>query len=277
MAVQKKSKTTNDATKKPINWTKVCIVGFCVLLVVMCILSFSNFSNFFGDKTQQQQQQSVDTSNYYKFNQSSLANALDTLKTQLENYTPTEKKTTVAEGDEVNVTMVSYIGDTPTSFTTTKVKAGEKYESSSLASGLSGTDQYEINATEMTNIAKNVVGKSTYTQLEADGSGTTGESYAITMSKSDFQKKYNVSDEEYAKFTTGMPINVSGSIGYLTVAGDNQYTITAGLRGGVITDVNKDSISYNIGSDKVYYFVTPVEKTTTTDTSSSTTDSTKKE
>jgi len=263
MAVQKKSKKTNSATKKSINWTQVCIVGFCVLIVVMCILSFSNFSNFFRDNSQQQQQQSVDTSSYYKFNQSTdLSSVLELLKENLKDVSVDKKR--VSAGDNLNVAMVSYIGDTPTSYMVTTVKADNTYESSSLASGLDTSQKYEVTATELTNIAKSVVGKSTYTEIECDGSGTTGETNSITMTKADFQQKYNITDEEYAKLTPGLPINVSGSIGYLTAGSNNQYTITAGLRGGVITDISNDSITFNVGSDKVHYFVYPVETTETT-------------
>lgn len=49
MAVQTKSRSGDKPAKKEINWMQVGVVGFCVLVVVMCILSFSNFSAFFND------------------------------------------------------------------------------------------------------------------------------------------------------------------------------------------------------------------------------------
>ncbi|HJJ48618.1 MAG TPA: hypothetical protein O0X39_06500 [Methanocorpusculum sp.] len=50
MAVQKKtSKTSETKEKKEINWMQVCVVGFCILVVAMCIFSFANFQNFFRD------------------------------------------------------------------------------------------------------------------------------------------------------------------------------------------------------------------------------------
>ncbi|MDO5845291.1 MAG: hypothetical protein Q4Q04_00040 [Methanocorpusculum sp.] len=49
MAVQTKSRSGDKPAKKEINWIQVCVVGFCVLIVVMCVLSFSNFSAFFND------------------------------------------------------------------------------------------------------------------------------------------------------------------------------------------------------------------------------------
>ena len=49
MAVQTKSSAGDKPRqKKDINWTQVGVVAFCVLLVVMCILSFSNFGNIFN-------------------------------------------------------------------------------------------------------------------------------------------------------------------------------------------------------------------------------------
>ena len=49
MAVQTKSNAGNKPRqKKDINWTQVGVVAFCVLLVVMCIISFSNLGNIFN-------------------------------------------------------------------------------------------------------------------------------------------------------------------------------------------------------------------------------------
>ncbi len=48
MAVQKKTSSGNKPEEKKINWLQVGVVGFCILLVVMCVLSFSNFQNLFG-------------------------------------------------------------------------------------------------------------------------------------------------------------------------------------------------------------------------------------
>ena len=50
MAVQRKSNSNGPGEKKEINWLKVGAVAFILLVVVMCVLSFSNFSNLFrGD------------------------------------------------------------------------------------------------------------------------------------------------------------------------------------------------------------------------------------
>lgn len=52
MAVQKKTnKSPDNEEKKPINWMQVCVVGFCILVVAMCIFSFANFQNFFRNDT----------------------------------------------------------------------------------------------------------------------------------------------------------------------------------------------------------------------------------
>ncbi|MCZ0861183.1 hypothetical protein O0S10_08115 [Methanocorpusculum sp. MG] len=49
MAVQSKSNAGDKPRqKKNINWTQVGVVAFCVLLVVMCIISFSNLGNIFN-------------------------------------------------------------------------------------------------------------------------------------------------------------------------------------------------------------------------------------
>ncbi|MDR0981150.1 MAG: hypothetical protein LBL85_05195 [Methanocalculaceae archaeon] len=49
MAVQTKNNAGDKPRqKKDINWTQVGVVAFCVLLVVMCIISFSNLGNIFN-------------------------------------------------------------------------------------------------------------------------------------------------------------------------------------------------------------------------------------
>ncbi|MDO9522091.1 MAG: hypothetical protein Q7J08_00015 [Methanocorpusculum sp.] len=49
MAVQTKSKSEDKGPKKKINWTQVGVIGFCVLIVFMCIVSFSGLPNAFGN------------------------------------------------------------------------------------------------------------------------------------------------------------------------------------------------------------------------------------
>ena len=49
MAVQTKSKSEDKGPKKKINWTQVGVIGFCVLVVFMCIVSFSGLPNAFGN------------------------------------------------------------------------------------------------------------------------------------------------------------------------------------------------------------------------------------
>ena len=48
MAVQKKTNSGDKPEEKKINWMQVGVIGFCILMVVMCVLSFANFQNFFG-------------------------------------------------------------------------------------------------------------------------------------------------------------------------------------------------------------------------------------
>lgn len=48
MAVQKKTGSSDKPKKKEINWMQVGVVAFCVLVVVMCIISFSNIPNLFS-------------------------------------------------------------------------------------------------------------------------------------------------------------------------------------------------------------------------------------
>lgn len=49
MAVQTKSYPGDKPhQRKNINWTQVGVVAFCILLVVMCIISFSNMGNIFN-------------------------------------------------------------------------------------------------------------------------------------------------------------------------------------------------------------------------------------
>ncbi len=49
MAVQTKSKSEDKGPKKNINWTQVGVIGFCVLIVIMCIVSFSGLPNALGN------------------------------------------------------------------------------------------------------------------------------------------------------------------------------------------------------------------------------------
>ncbi len=52
MAVQTKSNAGDKPRqKKDINWTKVGVVCFCVLIVVMCIISFSGLSTIFNQSS----------------------------------------------------------------------------------------------------------------------------------------------------------------------------------------------------------------------------------
>ncbi|HJJ51489.1 MAG TPA: hypothetical protein O0X01_08215 [Methanocorpusculum sp.] len=49
MAVQTKSKSEDKGPKKKINWVQIGVIGFCVLLVLMCIVSFSGLPNALGN------------------------------------------------------------------------------------------------------------------------------------------------------------------------------------------------------------------------------------
>ncbi len=52
MPVQKKSNTSVPVKKKKKNWIQITVSLFVIIVVVMCVLSFSNVSNFFkGDQT----------------------------------------------------------------------------------------------------------------------------------------------------------------------------------------------------------------------------------
>jgi len=277
MAVQKKTAKEKTTTKKPINWTQVCIIGFVVLIVVMCVLSFSNFTNFFSDKTGTSSTDSgitLDPSTIqYSVNQSTLSDSLSAAESELEKQTTVKK--TVSAGDNLDVVMITYKGDKPTSYTKTTVIAGNEYTTGTQGTGMGSSGNAEINSVELTNIAKDVVGKSTNTMLECNGSGTTGENDSITMTKSEFQNTFGISDDEYAKYTVGTTVMAPGSFMTVTMSGDNQYTLSQVNRGGIITNVSDESITYNTGSEKIRYFVTPSVTTTTTentttDTSSST-------
>ncbi len=49
MAVQTKSKAGEKTPKKKINWTQVGVIGFCVLIVIMCVVSFSGLPSAIGN------------------------------------------------------------------------------------------------------------------------------------------------------------------------------------------------------------------------------------
>ena len=50
MAVQKKTNAGDKPEEKKTNWMQIGVIAFCVLMVVMCVLSFANFQNFLGRK-----------------------------------------------------------------------------------------------------------------------------------------------------------------------------------------------------------------------------------
>lgn len=79
MAVQRKSNSNGPGEKKEINWLEVGAVAFILLVVVMCVLSFSNFSNLFNDR-----------------------------------YSGSGASGTVAEGDHAAVYFSTKVGDTTT-------------------------------------------------------------------------------------------------------------------------------------------------------------------
>ncbi len=49
MTVQTKSKSEDKGPKKKTNWIQVGVISFCVLLVFMCIVSFSGLPNALGN------------------------------------------------------------------------------------------------------------------------------------------------------------------------------------------------------------------------------------
>ncbi len=138
MAVQKKSNAGDKPEEKKINWMQVGVVGFCILIVVMCILSFSNFQNFFGG------------------NGSSGA---------------------VETGDVVAVEYLMYVGDTPVFTSLGGFVAGYENNQSAYVPIDNSTKPYMVLASEQNAISLGVIGMNLNEEKTVDGSGTQAYTY----------------------------------------------------------------------------------------------------
>lgn len=59
MPVQTKSKSEGKKNRKEINWMQIGVAAICLLVVVMCILSFAGFQNIFSGGHHQQSTQYI--------------------------------------------------------------------------------------------------------------------------------------------------------------------------------------------------------------------------
>lgn len=133
MAVQKKTNSGDKPEAKEINWIQVGIVGFCVLIVVMCILSFSNFSNFFSGNG---------------------------------------NMGAVQAGYPVAVEYMMYINESPVFTSVGGFIAGVQVNESSYVPIDNSTKPYEIYASEQNQISNGVIGMSIGETKTVPGSGS---------------------------------------------------------------------------------------------------------
>ncbi|HJJ96014.1 MAG TPA: hypothetical protein O0W79_05540 [Methanocorpusculum sp.] len=214
MAVQSKSKRDATGPKKQVNWVQVCVVGLCIIVVVMCILSFSNFSNFFNDR----------------YNAGS-----------------------VAEGDTVSVYYSTFVGDVATYTLSTTIVAGQTYEENQFIDVDGFEKKFVLYADELTNMAKGIVNQSYGSTILVSGVGTDAETYATTYTKEEFlENSGSITEEQYDAFVPGDVLVTTDSNAYFITTGeDDSMTIDFGVRPAVITAVDATSITYNIGSDNI--------------------------
>ena len=214
MAVQSKSKVDATGPKKKVNWIQVCVIAFCVIVVVMCILSFSNFSNFFNTRY---------------------------------------SSGSVAEGDTVSVYCSTVVGDVSTYTLSTTLVAGQTYEENQFIDVDGIEKKFVLYADELTNMAKGIVNQSYGSTILVAGVGTDAEEYATTYTKEEFlENSGSITEEEYDAFVPGDILVTTDSTAYFITTGeDDSMTIDFGVRPAVITAVDSTSITYNIGSDNI--------------------------
>ncbi|WP_319378512.1 hypothetical protein [uncultured Methanocorpusculum sp.] len=146
MAVQTKSKSEDKGPKKKINWMQVGVIGFCVLLVFMCIVSFSGLPNALGN----------------------LING--------DGISETGK---VVAGNPVYVNYTMNIGDSPVLMSGMGLYAGSQTNQTQYITFEGYAYPFAIYADEYNQIAAGVVGLSVGESRSVAGSGSN-LAYALT-------------------------------------------------------------------------------------------------
>mgnify|MGYP003408491057 FL=1 len=133
MAVQKKTNAGDKPEEeKKTNWMQIGVIAFCILMVVMCVLSFANFQNFFGGGG---------------------------------TAGPAEA------GNPVAVQYTLFIGESPVFTNVDGFIAGYEVNESAYISVANKTEPYILYASEQNAIANGVIGMNIGESKTVDGSG----------------------------------------------------------------------------------------------------------
>ncbi|HJJ36409.1 MAG TPA: hypothetical protein O0X27_04445 [Methanocorpusculum sp.] len=217
MPVQKKSNTAGPGEKQKKSWLQIAVVAFIVIVVVMCVLSFSNVSNFWSNTG-----------------------------------TSTVSGGTIAEGDAVaiyfttnigNTTTFSYVGESINDVPPYRIVADSNssiedndYTSIMLSIGNS-TIPYGVYAIEQNAIAKELVGKQYGETVEV----TCPFIAYVSCTADDLTSMgYNMSEIEVGDL-------IPMTLGYTDILGNQE----AYLRNGVVSSINEDlsGLILNCGCD----------------------------
>ena len=227
MAVQRKSQKNPPGQKKPVSWIKIVAVGFVILVVVMCILSFCNFSNFFRDynittpSTNETVKEGDHVGVYFATNTEG--------KTVFSNFPKDENDKGAIFGTYAN-SNANATTDDLTSFT---IKMGDE------------SVPYKITPAEQNAIAKAIVGKN-YGDMNGVGLGD---------SKSDIHE-FDAADLVAAgcdMSTLKVGDVVPMAFPYTDEKGEKKQYARCGVVTSVAEDLSKASL--NFGSDSVIVLV----------------------
>lgn len=207
--------------KKDINWTQAGVVAFCILIVVMCILSFSNLSNI--------------------FNQNGSTTGV------------------VEVGNAVEIEYTMYIGTTP--MVTSSLEVFQAAKSSNLLIVTEPIDLYAGQQTDVVNGSKNLINsfcKYPFLMLDQEfnqiSSGViglgVGQSRTVEGQGSFFQTIYTKEQAvemgiDFANCTVG-----TTNLMNCQIEGVNNTTTTA-IRSALVTNKTDAQMTMQYGYDTI--------------------------
>ncbi|HJJ44034.1 MAG TPA: hypothetical protein O0X66_06135 [Methanocorpusculum sp.] len=202
MAVQTKSKSEDKGPKKKINWVQIGVIGFCVLLVLMCIVSFSGLPNALGN----------------------LINGGGMTSTGA-----------VVPGNPVYVNCTMNIGGSPVTMGIMGLYAGSQTNKTQYINFPGYTYPFEIYAVEYNQISAGVVGLSLGKSRTVAGSGDT---LITSISKENVEdvESAEVGDVLY------LPINYADELGDTNSTAYRPAVITAINDADLIVQYGSDTI-----------------------------------
>ena len=226
MAVQRKSQKNPPGEKKPLNWVKIVAVGFVILVVVMCVLSFSNFSNFFREYNI-----TTPSGNEIVFDRDHVAVYFATNtegQTVFSNFPKDEND----EGAVFSVYASENPDITEDDFTSFSIKVGDE------------SVPYRITAAERNAIAKAIVGKN------------YGDISGVGLEDASDIREYKAADLEAAGCDMSA-LKKGDVVPMVFTYTDENGAEKKYARCGVVTEVADDlsSATLNFGSDSVIVLV----------------------